>query len=200
MLFVFLCCLFVFLGMFIARRFNLKYISISFMFGLFLINCLIQILPSSYNTLNINYHSTTFIYVFLGIVIGVVSMMLFDYKSDNCDDISIIGFSLINTYILCSNLSKINLIIFIVNAIYYFSIGVYIKDGKSWISVFIGMILGIIISTIESWVIGYIFAIIFGIIVCFVYSISIVVMNRRCKYSNLFLIFGMLVAWLGCVL
>ena len=200
MVLVLLCCLFVFLGMYFGKRFNLKYVSINFIFGLFLVNGLIQILPFGYKLLFINYHYSTFIYLFLGIILGISLMMLFDYKSDNCDDISIIGFSIMNTYILLFNITKFNFILLIINALYYFSIGVYIKDGKSWISVFIGLILGFIINLIGSWWIGFIFAIIFGVVMCFIYSISIIVFRKRGKYCSFALIFGMLIAYLGCVL
>lgn len=201
MVLVILCCLFVFLGMYIGRKFNLKYFSINFMFGLFLLNCLIQILPNAYSLLSINYHDMTFIYVFLGVVIGVVLMMLFDYKSDNCDDISIIGFTMVNTCILCNAFSsKFSLLLFIINVLYYVSIGIYIKDGRSFISVIIGLILGLLSCLFNHWFLGYFYSIIVGVILCFVYSISIVVTKCKDKYAYVGLILGMLVAFLGSVL
>lgn len=201
MVLVIISCLFVFLGMYIGRRFNLKYFSINFMFGLFFLNCLIQVLPYAYSLLNKNYHDTTFIYVFLGTILGIVLMMLFDYKSDNCDDVSIIAFTMVNSCLLYHSLSvKFNLLLLLINIIYYISIGLYIKDGKSWLSVFIGMILGFIFGFFNHWLIGYFYSISIGIILCFVYSISIVVTKGREKYASFGLIFGMLIAFLGSVL
>lgn len=200
MVLVILCCLFVFLGMYLGKKFNLKYISVNFLFGLFLINAFIQVLPFGYKSLYINYHASTFIFLILAIIIGVALMMLFDYKSDNCDDISIIGFTIINSYVMYLSLDRFNLILFIVNSLYYLFIGIYIRDGRSWISVFIGMIFGSVLKVIGSWWIGYLFAIIFGIIMCFIYSISIIVMRKKGKYCLLSLILGMFVAYLGCVL
>lgn len=198
MVLVLLSCLFVFLGMYIGRRYNLKYFSINFMFGLFILNCLIQILPSAYSLLSKNYHDTTFIFVFLGIVLGVVLMMLFDYKSDNCDDISIIAFSMANSCLLFN--TKISFLLLIINILYYVSIGIYIKDGKSFLSVFIGMILGFIFGIINHWIIGYFYSISVGIVLCFVYSISIVVTKCREKNSYIGLILGMIIAFLGSIL
>ena len=201
MVLVIISCLFVFLGMYIGRRFNLKYFSINFIFGLFLLNCLIQVLPGAYSLLYRNYHDTTFIYVFLGTILGVVFMMLFDYKSDNCDDVSIIAFTMINSCLLYHTFStKFNLLLLIINILYYVSIGLYIKDGKSWLSVFIGLILGLIFSFINHWLIGYFYSISIGVVLCFVYSISIVVTRGKEKYASLGLILGMLVAFLGSVL
>lgn len=198
MVLVILSSLFVFLGMYIGKRFNLKYLSINFMFGLFILNCLIQMLPGAFSLLSKNYHDTTFIFVFLGIVLGVVLMVLFDYKSDNCDDVSIIAFTMVNSCILFS--SKFNFLIFIINVLYYISIGIYIKNGKSWLSVFIGMFLGIIFGFINHWMIGYFYSISVGIVLCFVYSISIVVTRSREKNSYIGLILGMLIAFLGSIL
>jgi len=201
MVLVIISCLFVFLGMYIANRWNLKYVSINFLFGVFLLNCLVQILPNGYNLLSYNYHDTTFIYAFLGVIIGIVLMMLFDYKSDNCDDVSIVGFTMINSYLLYSTLSShFNFILFFVNILYYVSIGIYIKDGKSWVSVFLGMILGFFISLISSWWIGYFFSIVVGIILCFIYSISIVVIRNKGRYSYISLILGMVIGFLGSIL
>lgn len=201
MFLVLICCLFVFLGMYIGKKYNLKYVSINFMFGLFLLNCLSSILPNAYSILFHNYHDTTFIYVVLGIVLGVVFMMLFDYKSDNCDDISIIGFTIINSCLLYNSLSnKFSFLLFIVNILYYVIIGIYIKDGKSWISVIVGMILGIFLSFINSWLIGYLFSIVVGIILCFIYSIYIVVVRNKSKFAYAGLLIGMLISFLGSIL
>ena len=201
MVLVILSCLFVFLGMYIGRRFNLKYFSINVIFGLFLLNCLIKVLPVTCSLLSKNYHDSTFIFVFFGIVLGIVLMMLFDYKSDNCDDFSIIAFTMVNSCFLYNVFNyKFSLLLFIVNVLYYISIGIYIKDGKSWISVIIGMILGLLFGFINHWIIGYFYSISVGIILCFIYSISIVVTRSKDKYSYVGLILGLLVAFLGSVL
>lgn len=201
MVLVILSCLFVFLGMYIGKKHILKYFSINVIFGLFLLNCLIKVLPVACSLLSKNYHDTTFIFVFLGIVLGVVLMMLFDYKSDNCDDISIIAFTMVNSCILYDVFSlKFSLFLLIINIIYYVFIGIYIKDGKSWISVIIGMILGLLFGFINHWIIGYFYSISVGIILCFIYSISIVVTRSKDKYSYIGLILGLLVAFLGSVL
>jgi len=201
MFFVIISCFFVFLGMYIGQRWNIKYISINLMFGLFLFNCLVNILPNGYSLLSRNYHDTTFIYVLLGIILGVVLMMLFDYKNDSCDDVSIIGFTMINCFLLNNSMSiKFHFLLLIVNFLYYLVIGIYIKDGKSWISVFIGMVLGIFISFIGSWWIGYLFSIVVGIISCFIYSIYIVVVRNRGKYVYIALIAGLLLAFMGSIL
>jgi hypothetical protein len=187
--------------MYIGKKYNLKYFSINLVFGLFLLSCLLLILPYAFNLLSKNFHDTTFIYVFLGITIGVVSMMLFDYKYDNCDDISIFCFAMCNCYFLSKILNyKFSFMLLIINILFYVSIGLYIRNGKSWISVFGGMFAGFILFLLGGYWLGYMFSISFGIISCFIYSISQVVFRNRTKYAYFALFVGMLLAFLGCFL
>lgn len=193
----FICSLFVFLGMFIGKRKDLKYFSINSIFGLFMINGLVNIL-NSYNILYINYHSTTWLYVILSIIIGFIVMIIISHKCSNSDDLSIITFSLLNTYFLCN--MKFNFLLILINIIYYIIIGIYIKDSKSYISIFIGTVVGIILSLISNWILGYIFCVSLGILFYFVYSIYNVVTKNKNKYAITGLLLGIVIAILGSIL
>lgn len=193
----FICSLFVFLGMFIGKRKDLKYFSINSIFGLFMINGLVNIL-NSYNILYANYHSTTWLYVILSIIIGFIVMIIISHKCSNSDDLSIITFSLLNTYFLCN--MKFNFLLILINIIYYIIIGIYIKDSKSYISIFIGTVVGIILSLISNWILGYIFCVSLGILFYFVYSIYNVVTKNKNKYAITGLLLGIVIAILGSIL
>lgn len=198
MVLVIICCLFVFLGMFIGKKFDLKIISINMIFGLFLMNCLFNVLPCAFSILYQNYHGSTFIYVLLGSFLGYLLMRLSSYKYEDSDNISIIGFTLFNSYLLF--ISKFNLLFLIVNVLYYIFIGIYIKNSKSWISVIIGSILGLVIGLINSWMIGYIFTIVVGFLIYFIISVYNLVFRSNNKYCYIGLIIGLIIAFLGCVL
>lgn len=198
MVLVIFCCLFVFLGMYIGNRYNLKSVSINVIFGLFLINSVFNILPYSDNILSFNYHDSAYIYCFLGCVLGYVLMKIFECKYDQTDNISIFGFSLFNSYLLF--VSRFSFISILINIFYYVLIGLYIRNSKSWIYVFLGMFFGFFVSFISSFIIGYIFAIMFGFVISFVLSVHELVFRnteRNCLYG---LILGILVGLVGCLL
>ena len=58
-----ICSLFVFLGMYIGNKYDLKKYSINSIFGLFVINGLGRILLNSYLFLYMNYHKGTFLFL-----------------------------------------------------------------------------------------------------------------------------------------
>jgi len=198
MVLVIISCLFVFLGMYIGKKNDLKKSSIHMLFGLFLINSLCAILVNGYSFLSINYHSSTYYFVTLGSILGFVLMKIIDTKCEETDDISICGFVITNTIILLA--SKFNLLFLVVNILYYVIIGIYIKNSNSWISVFIGMVLGIVLYSLHTWLIGYVFTISFGFIIYFIYSLYTMIFKSGDKESYYYLIAGMVVALLGCVL
>lgn len=198
MVLVIICCLFVFLGMFIGKKKDLKIVSINLIFGLFLINSLINVLPYAYSVLYKNYHSSTFIYVLLGSALGYLLMRLSTYKYEDSDNISIIGFTLFNSYLLY--IGKFNLLSLIINILYYVSLGIYIRNSKSWISVIIGCVLGLVIGLIDGWMIGYIFTIVIGFLIYFISSVYGVVFRGNSKMCYVGLFVGMLIAFLGSIL
>ena len=201
MLYVFFSCLFVFLGMYIGDigdKKNMKNISINMVFGLFLLNSLISLFPFCFNFLYTNYHSSTFLYVFLGIVLGFSLMKLVSIKYDEPDNICITGFSLFNSYLLF--FSKFNFLFLIINMLYYVILGIYIRKSRSWICVFIGMLVGLFLSMFNTWIFGYVFTIILGCLIYFIVSVYSIVFKSNSKYSYYGLIVGMLIAFLGCVL
>ena len=93
--------LFVFLGMYIGNKYNLKKYSINCIFGLFVINGVGRILFSSYSILYRNYHRSTFFFLLLGCILGYSLMKLVSFKYEETDNVSICGFTLFNTYLLC---------------------------------------------------------------------------------------------------
>lgn len=198
MVLVIISCLFVFLGMFIGNKFDLKNISINVIFGLFFINSLGNILPHCYDILYKNYHSATFIYVILGSVLGYFLMRLSGYKYEDSDNISIVGFTIFNSYLLY--VSKFSFIFLIINILYYILIGIYVRDSKSWIFVIIGMVIGVLIAFINSWVIGYLFSIIIGFLIYFIVSVYGLVFRNKNKYCYIGLIISILIALLGSIL
>lgn len=198
MVLVIFCCLFVFLGMYIGNRYNLKNASISVVFGLFLINSVFNILPYSDSILSLNYHDSAYIYCFLGCVLGYVLMKIFECKYDQTDNISIFGFSLFNSFLLF--VGKINFIFVLVNIFYYILIGLYIRNSKSWIYVFLGVLFGFFVSFINSFVIGYIFTIMFGFIISFVISVHELIFRNTDKKCLSGLVLGILVGLVGCLL
>ena len=191
-----ICSMFVFLGMYIGKKRELKYFSINSIFGLFIVNGLFNII-TCINILSKNYHDTTIIYTALGIILGYILMKIISTKNDKIDDISIAGFSIINSYLLI--ISKFSIISLIINIIYYILLGIYVKDSKSYISIIVGTIIGIIISIITSWIIGYIFSIIIGVLIYFLYSIYNVVTHRKDNIALIGLIVGLLIGVVGAL-
>jgi len=198
MVLVIISCLFVFLGMYIGKKNDLKKSSINMLFGLFFINSLCVLLKNGFSILSLNYHSSTYYFVTLGSILGFVLMKIIDMKCEETDDISICGFVVCNTIILLA--SKFNLLFFVINILYYVIFGIYIKNSKSWISVFIGMILGIVFYSLHTWLIGYVFTISFGFIIYFIYSVYTMIFRSGDKESYYYLIAGMAVALIGSVL
>lgn len=194
---VILCCLFVFLGMFIGKKKDLKNVSINMIFGLFLINALVNVLLYGYSILYANYHSGTFIYVVLGLIVGFLIMNIINYKCSNSDDFSIIGFTIFNTYFLYNRFS---FLLFIINIWYYILIGIYIRNSRSFISVFIGMILGLLFSLINSWLLGYVFTIVFGFLSYFIVSVYGIIFRNNNKFAYIGLVIGMILGLLGGIL
>ena len=197
MVLVIICLLFLFIGMYIGNKFDLKKISINMIFGLFLINLIFGFLSSS-SVLSRNYHSSTWFYLILGIIVGYILMMIMGEKYDETDNISIGGFTLLNTFILV--MSRFNLLSFIFNILYYVFIGIYIRKSKSWISVLIGMVFGLLFSSITSWILGYIFTIALGFIIYFIVSVYSIVFKSNDKKAYYSLIAGMVIALLGGLL
>ncbi len=193
-----ICCLFIFLGMHIGDRYDLKKASISMIFGLFLINGLVNILPRCYFLLSQNYHNATFIYIVLGFILGFAIMKIISFKYDQTDNISIAGFSFFNTFLLVS--SKFNFWIMIFNILYYVIIGIYISHSKSWLHVFIGMLIGMNLGLFSFWVYGYLFSIVFAFLIYFIVSVYELVFRNNTKNCYIGLVIGMIVALLGGII
>ena len=130
MVLVVLCCLFVFLGMYIGKRFDFKNVSINIIFGLFLINCLFNVLP-----------------------------VCFCFKYDETDNISIAGFSLFNCYLLCvSKVSffvlVVNIIYYILIGIYVCNSKSWVSV---FIGAFLGFLLSFVSGWLFGYVFTIVF-------------------------------------------
>lgn len=198
MVLVILCLIFLFVGMYIGNKYDLKKISINMVFGLFLINALFNISCKGYYVLFRNYHYSTWFYLILGSIIGYLIMKIIGFKYDETDNISIGGFTLFNTILLVGN--RFSIFSLIINILYYVIIGIYIRKSKSWISVIVGMILGLLFSLITSWILGYVFTIILGFIVYFIVSVYNIVLRSKDKFAYYGLIAGIVIALIGSVL
>ena len=193
-----LCCLFIFLGMFIAEKYDFKKLSISVLFGLFIINCLSSVIPYVYSVLYKNYHATTFFYVLLSSVLGYLLIKLINFKYEYSDNVSIFGFTFVNTCLLISH--RFNILFLVVNIVYYILLGIYIKKSKSWIFILSGCFLGLVFNMFNSWIIGYIYGINIGFILYFIISVYSIVFKNKEKYAGVSLIVGIIIALLGGIL
>ena len=189
--------LFTFLGMFIGKKYDLKYFSINSIFGLFLTNSLYNIIISN-NMLSINYHKTTWIYLILCTILGYIIMKIIGYKSDNPDDVSIAGFSFLNCFLLF--LGKLNIFTFIISILYNILIGIYIKDTKSYLYVFLGFILAFISSFLYNWIFGFLFSTLIGIFIYFLFSIYLLVFRNKEKMGIIGLLAGIIIGTIGGIL
>lgn len=192
------CCFFVFLGMYIGDKFDLKKVSINMVFGLFLINGLINILPKCYIFLSKNYHNTTFIYIVLGFILGFAIMKISSFKYEQTDNISIAGFSFFNTLLLVA--SKFSIFLMIINVLYYVIIGIYISHSKSWFYVFIGMLIGMNLGLFSLWIYGFLFSIVFSFLVYFIVSVYELVFRSNDRNCYIGLIVGIIIALLGGII
>ena len=190
-----LSCLFIFLGMFIGSKYNLKKVSINVIFGLFAINSFQCVSLCVYNFLYRNYHNTTFFYIILGVVLGYLLLRLINCKYEDCDNVSIFGFTLLNTYLLI--IHSFNILFLICNIIYYILLGIYIRKSKSWIYILLGCGIAIILSLFKFWFIGYIYAINVGFVVYFILSIYNMVFRSKDRSSIVALIAGFIIALIG---
>lgn len=198
MVLVIIACLFVFLGMYFGKKYDLKNISINMIFGLFLVNCVCSIFDKGYVLLKINYHSSAYYFTILGCILGYVIMKIIDLKYDRTDNISICGFTVANSMILC--VSKFNILFFLINILYYVTIGIYIKNSKSWFSVIIGMIIGLILVLFDGWLLGYVFSILVGFIIYFVISVYTIIFRNGDKNGYYALIAGIVISLIGSML
>lgn len=198
MVLVIICLIFLFVGMYIGNKYDLKRVSINMIFGLFLINGLLNILPKNYSVLFINYHYSTWFYLILGSILGYLIMKIIGFKYDETDNISIAGFTIFNTVLLV--VSRFNILLLFINILYYIMIGIYIRKSKSWISVLIGMVLGLLLSLVTSWVSGYVLAVILGFIIYFIASVYSIVFKSKDKFAYYGLIAGFVVALIGSIL
>lgn len=192
------CCLFVFLGIFISCKKDFKKLSINALFGMFFINCLAVVIPFVYSVLYKNYHSTTLFFVLLSGVLGFLIIKLVNCKYEDCDNISILGFTFVNMSLLISH--RFSILLLLVNILYYVLIGIYIKKSKSWIYVLLGSVLALIFSMFNSWVLGYVYGINIGFIMYFILSVYEIVFKNKEKYSGLSLVIGFVIALLGGLL
>lgn len=198
MVLVILCLIFLFVGMYIGNKYDLKKISINMIFGLFLMNGFCSILFKGYSLLAFNYHHSTWFYLILSCSLGYLIMKIIDFKYDETDNISICGFTLINTFLLVA--TKFNALGFIINLLYYVMLGIYIRKSKSWISVLIGMVFGLLFSLMISWMLGYIFTIIFGFVLYFIISVYNMVFKSKDKFAYYSLCAGIIIGLLGSIL
>lgn len=193
-----LSCLFIFLGMFIGERFDFKKLSINVIFGLFVLNSIASTLPFVYSCLYKNYHSSTWIFVVLSIILGYLLIKLINCKYEDSDNVSILGFTILNTCLLI--LHRFSILFLIINIIYYILLGIYIKRSKSWIFVLTGCFLGIVLCLINKWVLGFVYGINLSFVIYFILSVYSIVFKSKDKGSLIGLIVGFIVALLGGIL
>jgi len=193
-----LSCLFIFLGMFIGERFDFKKLSINVIFGLFTLNCLVSIIPYAYSYLYRNYHGSTFFYVLLSIVLGYLLIKLINYKYDDCDNISIVGFTFANTALFIFH--RFSFLFLIINILYYILLGIYISKSKSWVYVLFGCIFAILSSLLGNWIMGYFYGISIGFVIYFILSVYNIVFRSNNKDSYTALVIGFIVALIGGLL
>ena len=123
----------------------------------------------------------------------------FDFVSDdNPDDVSIVGFSFINCFFLF--LGKFSIFSFIISSLYYILIGIYIKDTKSYLYVFLGFILAFISSFLSNWMFGFLFSTLVGIFIYFLVSIYMIVSRNNERAGIIGLVVGIIVGLLGGIL
>ena len=193
-----LSCLFIFLGMIIGNKFDFKKLSINVIFGLFAMNFLSITLSYVYSFLYSNYHSSVWLFILFSVILGYLIIKFINCKYDDCDNISIFGFTVVNTCLFISH--TFSILFLIINILYYIMIGIYIKKSKSWIYVLCGCALGILLSFIKNWAIGYIYGIDAGFILYFVLSVYNMVFRNKEKGASISLIIGFIVALLGGLL
>lgn len=198
MFLAFFVCLFVFFGMCLGNKYDLRKMSINILFGLFFVNLLCSILVSGYSLLSINYHGSSWYFVLMACILGILFMKIADIKYDETDNISICGFTIANTIIFL--VSKFSFLLLVINILYYVFIGIYIRSSKSWLSVIIGCLLGVIFGNFSGWMLGYVFSIIVGLVVYFVYSINGIIFKNTDKKYYYGLALGIVVALIGSVL
>lgn len=194
----FLLSLFVFLGMFLCEKRNLKNESIFLIFGLLLFCLIVSVIPYGYSFLYHNYHKGTLIYFLMGSIFGYLFMKLCSYKYDKCDNIVLTGFSLFISFLV--SVSKFNIFSLIVAMLFYVVLGIYIRNSKSFISVLIGSVLGVLLSFFNTWMFGYIFCLVAGFIIYFVSSLSSMVFRNKNQVCYYFLGVGMILGFLGSIL
>ena len=117
------CCLFIFIGIFISEKKDFKKLSINALFGMFFLNCLVVIIPFAYSILFKNYHSTTLFYVLLSGILGFLLIKLVNCKYEDCDNISILGFSFVNMSLLISH--RFSILLLLVNILYLYIVSYY---------------------------------------------------------------------------
>ncbi len=198
MFLAFLCCLFVFIGMYIGERYDLKKVSIHILFGLFTVNTLVAMLPYVYYFLYRNYHSSTWLYVVLSVALGCLFVKLINCKYEDSDNLSILSFTFFNTFLFLFH--RFNILFLVFNILYYILLGIYIKKSKSWIFVFVGSILGILFSFVSSWRLGYLFGINISFVSYYIFSVYNIVFRSNDKGCYIGLIIGLVVALFGGLL
>ncbi len=198
MILVVFSCLLVFLGMFIGNKYDLKKISINAIFGLFTVNAFQCISSAVYPLLYKNYHKSTMFFIILGIILGYLVIKFINCKYEDSDNISILGFTVINTYLLI--IHSFSIVFLIINILYYVLLGIYISKSKSWIYVLLGCFLGILLSLIKLWLIGYAYGICVGFVVYFILSVYNIVFRCKEKNAHIALIAGSIIALLGGLL
>ena len=187
-------CLFIFLGMYIGEKYDLKKLSINVIFGLFVVNTFQCISAGAYPFMFVNYHNTTYFYI----VLGYLLLKLINCKYDDCDNISVLGFTIINTCLFIAH--SFNILFLVINILYYIMIGIYIKKSKSWIYILLGCGIALILSLFKIWFIGYIYTINAGFILYFVFSVYNIVFRSKDKSSLVSLILGLVIALIGGLL
>lgn len=193
-----LSCLFIFLGMFIGNKFDFKKMSINTIFGLFSLNFISITSSYIYPYLYKNYHSSTFFFVLLSVILGYLIIKLINCKYEDCDNVSILGFTVVNTSLFIFH--GFSFLFLIINIFYYILVGIYIRKSKSWIYVLLGCFLGILLSLIRCWGMGYIYGINAGFILYYILSVYNIVFKNRDKGSFISLVVGIVISILGGIL
>lgn len=201
---LFLTAIFILIGIYVNTLLNKKNIKtknivINIMYGILLFTSIIKILPTSYSLLSQNYHDTTYIYLILTILIGLIFIKLLTLnKNENkiTSIFSLMSFCLIQGIIINNyNIQNINYISLIYTSIYNFIIGFYIKEINNKktpiLLVILFYIVGILLGNINNWQMGYSFSVSLGIITYFIITMTPnIIKNKNSIYETIGLIAG----------
>lgn len=182
----FIIVLFLLIGFYFSKKSNNKYL-FNFLFGFLLMEFIIRFVPITYNILSINYHDTTFFYIVLLMILGIIISILFN-KGQLLAYSSFFNFSG-----LFSGFS-FSLIIY---SFIGFIIGLNSLNRKWLIMFILSFLIGFLFNFIGFWMVGYLYGILLGIVGYYLISMMGIVFKCKEKYVCFFLISGMILSYIG---